>query len=284
MPRHNVDFLIIGAAKCATTWLQRSLQRSPACFLPDPELHYFSREYHRGDAWYFRHFDPAPEGAILGEKSNSYLTEPQAAERIHRTMPNVRLIVQVRNPVDRAYSEYCMLLRRGEVSRNIDDYLDPRKTGTQRFIQNGLYGQHLQRFVDLFGRQSLLILFYEDVRSAPHAQLRALASHVGHDGDLPPPLQEKLKDKEAAIVPLWLRRSLRPVRSVLDSVRDTAPVVALRNAVARPIRYPALRGDLRSRLQAFYTDDIARLETLAQRPLTSWMQAAQADTLLDVPG
>ena len=44
----DIDFLIIGAAKSATTWLQRSLQADPAVYMPDPELHYFSREYHRG--------------------------------------------------------------------------------------------------------------------------------------------------------------------------------------------------------------------------------------------
>jgi hypothetical protein len=274
MRRHDTDFLIIGAAKCATTWLQKSLQRSPAFFLPDPELHYFSRDYHRGDEWYFSHFDPAPATAILGEKSNSYLTDPPAAERIHRAMPNVRLVAQIRNPVDRAYSDYCMLLRRGEVSRNIEDHLDPRTAGTKRFIHHGLYGHHFQRFIDMFGRDQLLILFYEDVRSAPEAQLRLLASHVGFAGDPPPPLREKLKDKEAAIVPGWLRSTLRPVRKVLDPIRNTTPLVTLRNAVARQVEYPALRPDLRARLQEFYSDDIMRIENMTHRSLKAWSETA----------
>ena len=81
MKLNDIDFLIIGATKSATTWLQKSLQLDPAIYMPDPELHYFSREYSRGHDWYLDQFKPSRDYLIAGEKSNSYLDEPQAAAR-----------------------------------------------------------------------------------------------------------------------------------------------------------------------------------------------------------
>ncbi|WP_299281941.1 hypothetical protein [uncultured Tateyamaria sp.] len=87
-----MDLLIIGGAKCATTWLQNSLQRNFDITMPDPELHYFSRNFSKGPAWYADQF-PRPRGAILGEKFNSYLTDPAAGARIKDHAPNVKLIM-----------------------------------------------------------------------------------------------------------------------------------------------------------------------------------------------
>ena len=142
----QMDFLIIGAAKCATTWLQMSLMETQEIFMPDPELHYFSREYERGPDWYSSYFEAAGGAQLVGEKSNSYMTAPKAAERIKRDCPGVRLIVQMRDPVQRAYSDYCMLFRRGEVNDDIYAHLDPDRAADQRFLNDGLYAFHLRRF------------------------------------------------------------------------------------------------------------------------------------------
>ena len=73
MTLDDIDFLIIGATKSATTWLQKSLQTDPRIAMPEPELHYFSREFDRGDDWYLAQFPKNAAGLVAGEKSNSYL-------------------------------------------------------------------------------------------------------------------------------------------------------------------------------------------------------------------
>ena len=73
MLMEDIDFLIIGATKSATTWLQKSLQADPLVSMPDPELHYFSREFSRGDDWYLSQFPARDDAFVVGEKSNSYL-------------------------------------------------------------------------------------------------------------------------------------------------------------------------------------------------------------------
>jgi hypothetical protein len=266
----NIRFLIFGAAKSATTWLQRSLERSPTISMPSPELHYFSDEYHRGPDWYLSQFNFDKPDALVGEKSNTYLTVPQAAERIRKDLPDVRLIVQMREPAARAYSDYCMLFRRGEVSRNIEDHLDPARAADKRFINNGRYALHLRRFYDLFPPEQILLLLFEDIRREPEAQLARLAAHIGHEAPLAAPVDSKVKDKNAAVVPLPLRRVLKPFRPVLDGVRHTKPVKVLRDAVARPQEYPPLSPDLEKRLQDFYAPEVSELEQRIGRPLDVW--------------
>ena len=263
-------FLIAGAAKSATTWLQQSLQASPGIFMPDPELHFFSRTYEAGFASYLRHFADAPPGALTGEKSNSYLTVPEAAERIRRHLPEVRLIFQLRDPVARAYSDYCMLLRRGEVDGDLARHLDPDRAAGGRFLADGCYADHLERFLSLFGREPILVLLYEDIRRDPERQLRLLAAHVGHAGPLAPPLAERVKDAKAAAVPRPLRRVLAPLRPVLDPLRGTAPLRALRALVARMPRYPPLDPVLRAEIADFYRPQIARLAALTGLDASLW--------------
>lgn len=76
----NIDFIIIGAAKSVTTCLQTQRQSDPAIYMPDRELHYFTRKYSRGDIWHLSQFSEEGVGRIVGEKSNSYLYTPEAAD------------------------------------------------------------------------------------------------------------------------------------------------------------------------------------------------------------
>src|SRR3546814_14839387 len=143
-------FIIFGAVKAATTWLTYQLQQNPAVYLPDPEPHYFSSEFHRGLSWYGEFFRGAAPGQLPGEKSADYLAHPDAARRIADLLPDIPLVVQLRNPVDRAYSDYRMLYRRGTVRGRPEDYLIRSTTPMPRFLDDGLYFEHLKRWLDYF--------------------------------------------------------------------------------------------------------------------------------------
>lgn len=264
------DFIIAGAAKSATTWLQKSLQGCDHIFMPAPEPHFFSRSYDQGLAAYAAMFASAAPGALVGEKSNSYLTTPGAETRIHRHLPHVRLVFQLRDPVARAYSDYAMLFRRGEVDADIARHLDPDRAAGGRFLHDGCYADHLQRFYDLFPADQILVLAYERMTRAPDAHLRALAGHIGLRHDLAPPLTERVKDARASALPRPLRRVLAPLRPVLDPLRHTAVLRGLRAMVARPPEYPALDPALRAQMTEFYRPQVARLEALTRTPFDMW--------------
>ena len=151
MPHDRLpDFVIIGATKAATTWLSHNLGAHPEVFLPSQELHYFSRFHEKGDEWYGAHFRGARQTQLIGEKSASYLPHPEAPQRLRHLLPRARLIAQLRNPIERAYSDYCMHYRRGEVSRDIERYLDPARTPIPRLLDDGFYHRHLTNFLVCF--------------------------------------------------------------------------------------------------------------------------------------
>ena len=266
----QADFLIIGAAKAATTWLQRCLQAQPGVFMPDPELHYFSREYHRGAEWFNGFFAGAPEGALTGEKSNSYFEDPEAMRRIRRHLPDAKLILQLRNPIERAYSDYCMLYRRGEVGSRIERYFQPGSRQGERFLQGGRYARHLDHIDSLFPREQLLIVFYDDVVARPIDHLAAVRDFLNLAALTP--IESRVKDKAEKVVPHWTKRYFKGVKPALSSVRGTFWYNLARNMIAKEPSYPALTPDLHSWLRDYYAEDVQSLAKRLNRDLTAWLE------------
>jgi hypothetical protein len=272
MTLEEIHFLIIGAAKSATTSLQNALQLDASVYMPDPELHYFSREYHRGPAWYLEQFSGARPGKIIGEKSNSYLDTPEAAARIHAALPFVRLIAQLRNPVERAYSDYCMYYRRGEVGRDIDAHLDPRLAANGRFLRGGFYHEQLQRYFDLFHRKQILVVFSEDLRHDPHAHIGEIRRLIGLATNFEfAPFNHRVKDKTIPTLSPGLRRKLSWIKPVAAPLRKTRTFKALHNLLARETSYSQLTPELRNRLVDFYAPDAEKLGKSLGRDLSKWL-------------
>lgn len=276
----DIDFLIIGAAKSATTWLQKSLQADPAVSMPDPELHYFSRFYDRGPQWYFDQFPGKRDGMCVGEKSNSYLDTPASASRIKQLLPHARLIVQLRNPVDRAYSDYCMLYRRGEVDGDISKHLDVAGISRNRFLEGGCYREQLERYFDLFPAHRISVLLFEDMIGDPGNQIDRARSFLGLKPGTSPPVVEKVKDRREPMIGPRLRTALKPLKPLVRPLRSTGVFRTLRRMVARELYYPPLSHDMRSRLVDFYASDVNQLGHMLGRDLSGWLGRSQRATSL----
>ncbi|MDP9632545.1 UNVERIFIED_ORG: hypothetical protein J2W85_004630 [Ensifer adhaerens] len=278
MEMHDINFLIIGATKSATTWLQQSLQLDPRVHMPDPEIHYFSRYHDRGDRWYLENFKPASEGLVIGEKSNSYLDTPAVAARIHQSLPDALLVAQLRNPVERAYSDYCMLHRRGEATADIERYLDPRQGAGGRFLEGGLYFQQLRRFLDLFPRERMLVLFYEDLKIDAAGQVQDLRRFLGLDENPSfEPVAQRVKDKTKPLVDARLRQILKPLKPIVAPLRDTKGFEFLRSIVSAEFKYVPLNNELAARMIEYYEAETDRLAGLLGRDLSHWLKAPLAD-------
>ncbi|WP_265518333.1 sulfotransferase family protein [Nitratireductor luteus] len=276
----DIHFLIIGATKSATTWLQRSLQADPVVSMPDPELHYFSREFARGDDWYLAQFPLNDGERVVGEKSNSYLERPEAADRIARKVPNAKLVVQLRNPVERAYSDYCMMYRRGEVGSDIERYLDPTLSHDTRLIGAGLYYRQLQIYFDRFPDERILVTLYETVGACPKEQLARVRNFLGlSDDGSDHLLRGKVKDKTVPMLSPAMRRLFRPLKPVVAPLRETTSFRRLHAAFAKEIHYPPLPNALRQRLIDHYEPDVDMLGRLLRRDLSHWLRGS-----LEMPG
>lgn len=109
------DFMIIGSPRCGTTSLYKYITFHPQILAAaNKEICFFSEHFNKGLAWYQAHFPPPidPGHFLTGEATPTYFTHPLAAERLHECLPKVKLIVILRNPGDRAFSHFQMLVRR----------------------------------------------------------------------------------------------------------------------------------------------------------------------------
>ena len=109
------NFLHLGPGKSGSTWLHEVLVLHPDVFLTEAkDLYFFSRYFDRGPEWYLAHFKDATHESVVGEVCPDYLAEPMAARRIYDTLgPDVRLMVSLRDPVERAFSSYLYAAKHG---------------------------------------------------------------------------------------------------------------------------------------------------------------------------
>ncbi|EQB17988.1 MAG: hypothetical protein K0R64_1054 [Novosphingobium lindaniclasticum] len=277
-PEWYPRFIVIGAVKAATTWIQARLQDNPAIFMPRAEPHYFSSEFERGEDWYRTFFENRPQGVqMIGEKSADYLAHPLAAERIARVMPQARLVLQLRNPVDRAYSDYKMFYRRGTVNGEPEEYLRSLDNPFPRFLQDGLYARHLARWYDLFPREQILVYLYEDVTLQPQRIVQAVSEHIGVPPVFRPELAgERENSSRTAMLPLPLRKALAPLKETVRPLRGKPVFENVRALLAREIAYPPLAPSLREQLRDFYARDIETLEAICGLDLSRWKIPARS--------
>jgi Sulfotransferase domain len=181
------DFIIAGAPRSGTTWLYLLAQRHPQLamaepMVPEPKFFLVDDLWQQGVDYYStKWFDPLPADRILGEKSTNYLEAPEVAERISRVLPRVKLIFVLRNPVDRAYSNYLWSRQNGletetferaltlEGQRERDLASQLRYARPHAYFSRGLYAEHLARFFGRFSRAQMLVLRHEDVAARPES-------------------------------------------------------------------------------------------------------------------
>ena len=176
------DFVIIGGKKCGTSSLYNLLTQHP---LIEPaaskELHYFDLLFDEGAEWYRRCF-PAPRWedgrwTITGE-GTPYMASRHAPERMAEVAPQARLITLLRNPVDRTYSDYQQVVRKGREPRTFEEAVEDE---TSEYLSRGVYVDQLLRWSEFFDREQMLVLKSEDFFERPADTLRLILNFL----DLP---------------------------------------------------------------------------------------------------
>ena len=200
----KVDFIGIGTERAATTWLSQCLREHPEiCFSKNKELYFFnkldrhflkipSHRYERGIEWYSSQFNYRQDKLITGEFSPTYMYCPEAAERIKKHFPNVKLIVCLRNPVQRAFSQYLHNLAQGLIGKNLS--FEEAMIKHDSYIKKGFYFRYLKKYLKIFHGENIKIIFLEDIVKDPRKQLRGVYKFLGvKNVDFQPPsLNEKI--------------------------------------------------------------------------------------------
>jgi Sulfotransferase domain len=239
----RANFLHLGPGKSGSTWLHEVLGLHPQVYLADAkDLYFFSRYYDRGDDWYHAQFRGAgSEHTIVGEVSPDYLPCPEAAERIHACLgTDVRLMVTLREPADRAFSAYLYLQKHGLAAPTFRETV---KT-TPELLDEGRYASQLRQYLRFFPQESICITLFDDLQVDPQAYLDGVTSWLGiaRQQLAPELLEAKLPASKARWLPLAAvaKRGAGWVRS-----HDGAEIVGRikRSALVRRVLYIPLGAD-----------------------------------------
>lgn len=188
------SFLVIGSMKGGTTSLYHYLGAHPQVFMPRlKEVDFFTAElnWSRGWDWYRKQFKEAPAGTrAVGEASTSYTKFPRytgVPARIAESLPEVRLIYVVRDPVQRIRSHYQHNVTLGEET-------DPLAVAVKKnpaYLDYSRYAMQIDRYLEHFDRDALLVVTSEALRSERVATVRSILGFIGVDADLPIPTLEE---------------------------------------------------------------------------------------------
>lgn len=197
------DFLIIGSQKCGTTYLyDRLLEHSSIAPALTKEVHFFDNNHHKGLDWYRGYFPSRTAlrtATVTGEASPYYLYHPHVPRRVFQAVPDARLIVLLRNPVNRAYSHYYHEVRMGYESLSFEDALaaEPQRIGGEEqrmladedyysfnhqhyaYLPKGIYVDQLKRWFEFFPREQILILKSEEFYQQTPTVLQQVTEFLG---------------------------------------------------------------------------------------------------------
>jgi len=310
------NFFIVGAPKAGTTSLYYYLSQHPDVYMsPIKEPNYFATEvraeniepqwqalaeqgseslqqYLRGSMrekrfgglisnWsdYLKLFQNANGEKAIGEASVCYLWSRTAARNIASTIGNAKIIMVLRNPVDRAFSQYKQAVASGlvgwsfreQVRRSLNrttdklDLLNP-------FLEYGLYHDQVERFMKLFPAENLRIYLYEEYRRAPAETMADAFRFLEIDAQFSPDMSEKhLQTRMPRFV--WASHKLKQdgVWSRLKRIVPAKLVPVVRRLVFRDEQTAEIDRADRLYLSDYYRDDVSRLETLIRRNLAGWL-------------
>ena len=290
MPLPN--FLIIGAGRSGTTSLYHYLRQHPQIFMSRiKETNFFAFDGRWGAEQfpirtleaYTALFSAAAGERALGEASPSYLVEPAAAGRISERLPDVKLIVQLRDPGERAYAHYLQNLDMGQEQRDFADVIREDRADIDStaghpgymYLATGLYHRHLTRFLERFSRDQLLISFYDDFKQDPMAVLRRIFRFLQVAENFSPDISKRHKPsglpRSGMLHAVTRERALsRATKGLPEPIRRS--VMALGRAIRqRNFIKPDLAVETRRELIAVYRDDVSALQDLTGRDLASWL-------------
>lgn len=219
------DFFIIGAMKAATSTLHDQLGAQPGLWMSDPkELYFFSDDpvWEQGLPWYTNHFSGAEPTDICGESTTHYAklpTYPKTIERLKSTIENPRFIYVMRDPIDRLISQYQHMSLEREITVSFDEAV---AGAVPELIDYSCYARQLRPFIETFGYESVLPVFFDHMLSNPQIELERVCDFLGYSGQplWQPKTESNITSERLAVSSTRERIKTLPL---FETVRKLAP-------------------------------------------------------------
>lgn len=312
------NFFVIGVVKGGTTSLHQYLDQHPDVYMsPVKETNHFSKsdidvskfekayahdvnvdldKFLAGDMQekihiahvtddedYKKLFKNVKNEKAIGEASNSYILYPKVAQSIHDYNPDAKIIMMLRNPVERAYSQYVMNLRLGKTLEQ--DFIkevesDDNKTNkgwgaNHQYLFIGNYYQQVKRYLEIFPREQVLICWYDEYKQNPSAVIKSIYRFLNIDEEFEVDTSKKLN---VAGVPKFgkLNYYINQVGIISWAKRALpkswrAPFKKLMYSEDKS-KIPTITPSAKAHLIDYYQGDIKQLSALVDKDLSHWLK------------
>lgn len=296
------NFFIVGAAKAGTTSLYRYLSQHPdvfMCALKEPN--WFSRvnapggvSYVTSEEEYLELFEGWSGEAAVGEASPSYLWDEEAPRRIFDAVPQAKIIAILRDPVERAFSDYLQTIQWEQEDLPFLEALkqgyreEPKQYGVSRlYVDLGFYADQIERYLNVFGESRVKVYLHEDFREDPNALLESALEFLEVDPNRASSIRTDVQYNKYSIPRDRLANRL--AEKVLESRTFKSrrfkalraklmPDPRLRFRIRQRLRFeegrkPEIDEESRRFLMELYRPDVLKLQELLDRDLGHWLRA-----------
>lgn len=273
------DFIGLGVEKAGTSWIFACLYEHPEVCIPVKEINFFSEAVHweKGLHSYQDFFkNRCPSSTIKGEFSTSYFYNQKVPKRIHDYFPKIKLLVCLRDPIDRAYSNYLNDIKAGTIAASLP-FDEALKIKTY-YLDQGKYKQQFERYYSFFAPSQFKVLLYEDLLQNPLQFIQDIYDFIGVDRTfIPPSLHqrintgrvpsnvevEKLSNRIAAL----LQKS-KAGEKIWWLIKQSGLPQLIRTFNTRTKALPSkMPLDIRTKLIPFFREDKHYVEQLLNRKL-----------------
>jgi len=280
-----VNAIGVGFSRTGSTWLSRCLSDHPnICFSKEKETHFFNLDtrFSEGVESYHSYFECGDE-KITAEFTAVYARDSEkVATRIHAYNPHAKIIVMLRNPVDRAFSNYMYRKSRVGGYKTFEEAIEEKDS----IIEEGLYAKHLAPFLKLFPLEQFIFVIQEESRMYPKVVIKKVYKKLGVDSNFVPPCigKEINASKNHVYKIPWLQhviqrlrmyvhksKMLHSVRNLLKAVGFTKMIACIQKAnEAKRCSEEKISTSAREYLLKYYSNDTAKLEEVTGISLDIW--------------
>ncbi len=287
----KLNFIGIGVQRSGTSWLYNALRQHPeVSFGMQKEINFFNetncfyneevmpKNFSKGIKWYLRQLN-LKEGKMNGEISPSYFSDEYASYRIKELFPNVKILAILRNPIDRAYSQYRFFCSGSRC--HLHGNFDTAVRKYPEFIERGFYYKHLKKYYELFPRGNVGTFIYDDLAENPQKFLSDIEKFLGISEFMPENLFKKVN--QPRVYPQAVEKIIFEIRKFqrfpsVDRLFGTEAFIKLRDkfnenlASKRPVfKIDPLKKETIQYLKGVFREDILKLQQLINRDLSIWL-------------
>lgn len=288
------DFYIVGAARSGTTSMWQYLRQHPTIFMPADiaykEPAYFADLYGLGDlSQYLALFSDASPDQACGEASTAYLSAPECPRRIYKKRPDAKIIIMLRNPVERAYSLYCWMVKEGyeflspfekalkeeEKRRRNPDFKfnNPENFYNYLYFHSGLYSDQILRYLELFTTKQIHVILFDEFINDSLRVTKDVYRFLGVEPNFIPQLG--IYNVSGGVYSIRIQYRIRQfiennINFVPQRIRNHV-MSFLMGLNMKSLQPPGIIPETRKKLQEMYQNDISQTAEIIGKDLSHWI-------------